>query len=111
MKGRIPIRIPRAEWLAFGKSLKNAFSASMLGDVTLVFMNGVLSVNTSYGGTTLACEGEFNGVVIVKAGAFKKLITTHLKKKSDAPWIVGAVDLELGELSLWSGGVKAKFLS
>lgn len=108
---RIPIRLPRAHLLAFGKALKNSFNANMLGDVTLVFTKGMLSINSEWGGTTMNYEGAFDGVVVVKGGAFKTLIGAHTKSKSNSPWIAGGVDSELGEFALANAGVKARFLS
>ena len=106
---RIPIRLPRADLMAFGKALKGAFSSAMLGDVTLVFNQGVLSINSAWGSTTFSYAGEFNGIVLVKASAFKTLITAHTKTKNTSPWITGAIDREIGEFSLANAGVKAKF--
>ena len=108
---RIPIRLPWADLMAFGKALKNSFSANMLGDVTLVFTKGMLSINSEWGGTTMNYEGDFDGVVVVKGGAFKTLIGAHTKSNPAAPWIVGGVDRELGEFALANAGVKARFLS
>jgi len=96
--------------MAFGKALKDSFSASMLGEVVLVFNNGVLSITAQWGGTTMNYEGSFNGVVIVKGGAFKSLIRAHTRTSDSTVWIAGLIDRELGEFSLANSGVKAKFL-
>ncbi len=97
--------------MAFGKALKNSFSASMLGEVTLVFTRGVLSITSQWGGTTMNYEGAFNGVVVVKGGAFKSLIRAHTQSSTSSTWVAGLLDREFGEFSLANVGVKAKFLS
>lgn len=56
-------------------------------------------------------EGDFDGVVVVKGGAFKTLIGAHTKSNPKAPWIAGGVDRELGEFALANAGVKARFPS
>ena len=50
----------------------------MLGDVTLVFTNGTLSTNSGRGGATMTYEGSFNGVLVVKRGAFKRLVSAQV---------------------------------
>ena len=107
---RIPIRLPRQEWLAFGKTLKGAFTPALQGDATLVFNQGVLSVNTAWGGTTMSYEDGYDGILTIKASDFRRLVTAHTRQKSELPWIRGAIDPVLGEFSLAFAGVKARFL-
>jgi hypothetical protein len=104
------IRLPRGDLLSFGKALKNSFSGEMLGDVTLMFNNGILSIGSGCGGTSMAYAGEFNGTAIIRGGAFKTLVGAHTKFDPKAAWIPGVIDPSLAEIRLKHAGVKARFV-
>jgi hypothetical protein len=106
---RIPIRLPRDELLAFGRGLKDSFTRDMVGDVTLVFSPGLLKISSYWGETEMPYEGTFSGTLILKESAFRSLISAHVKQKTSNPWINGAIDPNLHELSLAMAGARATF--
>lgn len=107
---RIPVRLPRADWLACGKALRNGFSASMLEEVTLEFSGGQLTISTRWGGTVMPYEGNYEGAFILRGGAYQQLVSSNTKGHTSEPWIKGKVDLELKEFALGNAGVKCKFV-
>jgi hypothetical protein len=107
---RIPIRLPRAELLGFGKGLKDSFTRDMVGDVTLVFGPGVLHISSELGGTKMPYEGTFIGTLVLKESGFRSLISAHVKQKSSSPWINGAIDRDMHQLCLAMAGARARFV-
>ena len=103
-KDHIPFRIPRAEFLAFGKALR--VGGILLGDVTLEFTRDSLTIECEKGGTTMRCEGELCGRMLMREKSFLRLVSSHTRDGSKSEWITGFADLKLRELSLSKAGVK-----
>lgn len=103
-KDRIPFKIPRAEFLAFGKALR--VGRILLGDVMLEFTRDSLTIECEKGGTTMRCESELCGRVLMREKSFLRLVSSHTRDGSKSEWITGFADLKLRELSLCNAGVK-----
>ena len=103
-KDQIRFRIPRAEFLAFGKAIR--VGGIMLGDVMLEFTRDSLTIECEKGGTTMRCEGELCGRVLMREKSFLRLVSSHTRDGSKDKWINGFADLNLCQLSLSNAGVK-----
>ena len=68
--GTLVFTLESADFFSVGRALQRAIGKSLLGDVTLEVKDGVLTIDSRWGGSQVPCTGNGEVTATVKAKAF-----------------------------------------
>lgn len=105
----ITVELDRALFFQIGRALQRGLGKGKLGAVRLSVQDGVLTVDSAWGGGRIPCTPGHTVAATVSAKAFCALITTRYREKQPA----GSMKIEfrpgLKEVGIDLIGVKAQF--
>ena len=108
---RFPLKLPLAEMLQFGKTMKQSGVMAGRSQITFEFRRGDLTVSSDDGGTIMKYEGNFQGTLQMAASSFKQFISTYHRTDKNRPWIHAEIDGPAGYFYLEHTRCKVKVVS
>ncbi len=107
--GTLAFTLESADFFSVGRVLQRAIGKSLLDDVTLEVKDGILTIDSRWGGSQIPCTGTGEIIATVKAKAFCALITTRFREKAPSGPMKLSFRPALKEVAVDGAGVKAKF--
>jgi hypothetical protein len=98
-----------SEFFSIGRALQRAIGKSNLGEVTLQVSQGMLTIDSRWGGGQIACKGAGEITAALSASAFCSLITSRFREKAPSGPMRIVFRPGLKEVALEGAGVKCKF--
>ena len=93
---RIPLKLPLAEMLQFGKTMKQSGVMAGRSQITFQFRDGNVTVSSDDGGTVMRYDGRYHGTLQMAASSFKQFITSYRHTDKSRPWIHAEIDVPNG---------------
>ena len=105
---RIPLKLPLAEMLQFGKTMKQSGVMASRSQISFEFRSGNVTVSYDDGGTVMRYEGTYQGILRMAASSFKQFISTYHRTDKNRPWIHAGIDVPAGYFYLEHTRCKVK---
>ena len=90
------MKLPLAEMLQFGKTMKHSGAMAGRSQITFDFRDGNLTISSDDGGTIMKFDGNYRGILQMAASSFKQFINSYRHTDKNRPWIDAEIDTKAG---------------